>query len=153
MRHFAAWCETTWNEGQEDAHAFQPAALTTPLITRYRAWLQHTQQLKPTSINRTLVSIKRYTAWALDQGLLVRDPARTVKLIPLGPSAPHHLSDRDEDALLAAVTAHGTLRDRTLITVMLHTGLRAREICTLQHQHITLGTRSGWLAVYGKRNK
>lgn len=153
LHQFAAWCEAIWSTAQETGQCFQPAALTTPLITRYLAFLQHTQQLKPASINRALVSIKRYTAWAVGIGLLTRDPARSVKLIPIGPTAPRHLSDTEEEALLAAVTATGSMRDQTIITLMLHTGLRAQEVCTVQRSNITLGKRSGLLRVYGKRNK
>lgn len=51
------------------------------------------------------------------------------------------------------MTAGGSLRDRTIIVLMLHTGLRAREVCTLKTQDVTLGKRSGVLRVLGKRNK
>lgn len=42
LRQFIAWCETIWAEGQETAATFSPTAITTPLLTRYRAYLQHT---------------------------------------------------------------------------------------------------------------
>jgi integrase/recombinase XerD len=63
------------------------------------------------------------------------------------------LDDHEEEALLAAVTASGSLRDQTIIILMLHTGLRAREVCTLRRDSVTIGKRSGFLSVYGKRNK
>jgi integrase/recombinase XerD len=84
---------------------------STPLITRYRSYLQHTQHLKPTSVNRALVSIKRYVAWAVETGQLGRNVAAPAKLIPIEDSAPRHLDDTEE------------------------------------------GRRSGFLCVYGKRNK
>lgn len=56
-------------------------------------------------------------------------------------------------ALLAAVTQEGTLRDRTLIVLLLHTGLRAREACQLRQDQVKLSKRSGTLEVIGKRNK
>ncbi|MDP9309462.1 MAG: hypothetical protein M3R24_00955 [Chloroflexota bacterium] len=40
LRQFAAWCEASWTDGQEAAHAFTPAAVATSLITQYRAYLQ-----------------------------------------------------------------------------------------------------------------
>ena len=33
LRQFAAWCEASWSEGQEAAHAFAPTAIATALIT------------------------------------------------------------------------------------------------------------------------
>lgn len=153
LRQFMAWAEAEWAEGQEEVIAFAPARLTTPLLTRYRSYLQHTRHLTPASINRALVSIKRYSAWLLSENLVLRDPAAPVKLIPETPRAPRHLEDSEEEALLVAVTTYGSMRDRILITLMLHTGLRAHEVCTLRHGDVTLGKRSGVLRIYGKRNK
>jgi integrase/recombinase XerC len=153
LRQFVAWCETTWNAGQEAEVSFAPMAITTPLVTRYRAYLQRTLRLQPASVNRALISIKRYCAWAVDVGIVTRNPASIVKPVGQQPAAPRHLSDREEEALLAAVNEAGTLRDRTLIIVLLHTGLRASEVCSLGRADVTLGKRSGTLHVTGKNNK
>jgi integrase/recombinase XerD len=153
LRQFMAWCEATWRAGQEAEASFTPATITTPLLTRYRTYLQRTLQRKPASINRALISIKRYCAWAVEAGIVARDPAKVVKPVGQQESAPRHLSDQDEEALLAAVGAAGTLRDRTLIVLMLHTGLRASEACHLEVADVTIGKRSGSLRVTGKHNK
>ena len=54
---------------------------------------------------------------------------------------------------MAAVTEMEETRDQAIIVLMLHTGLRARELCTLTRAHVRLGKRSGTLVVHGKRNK
>ncbi len=153
LRQFAAWCEASWSEGQEAVHAFAPTAVATVLITQYRAYLQTVCKLQPATINRHLVSLKRYFAWAADRGAIQRDPAKVVKLVPLVRQPPRHLTDQEENALIAAVTTHGTFRDRAVLILALHTGLRAEELCNLQQSNITLGKRSGHLSIYGKRNK
>jgi integrase/recombinase XerD len=153
LRQFIAWCEQTWNEGVERAFSFSPPALSTPLLTRYRATLQTEIGLQPSSINRALVSVKRYCAWCFAMGLIGRNPASVVKLVGSTPKAPRHLSDTEEEALVAAVTHGGTLRDRTIIVLMLHTGLRVGEVCALRRQEVRLGARSGALTILGKRNK
>jgi integrase len=51
------------------------------------------------------------------------------------------------------VTASGNVRDRVLLIVVLHTGLRAGEVCGLQRDDVALGPRSGSLRIWGKRNK
>jgi len=78
-----------------------------------------------------------------------------LSLSPVGQeeSAPHHLDDQEEQALVAAVTRAGNLRDRVLIVLLLHMGLRAREICQLRRDQVKLGKRSGLLEIIGKRNK
>ena len=56
-------------------------------------------------------------------------------------------------ALVATVTEQDTLRDRVLIVLLLHTGLRAREVCRLRRDQVKRGLRSGWLEILGNRNK
>ena len=153
LRQFAAFCEATWSDGEEAAEPFEPASVTTPTITLYRSHLKNALELKPASINRHLISIKRYFGWATDERLIARDPSRAVKLVPRVVPPPRHLSDKEEAALVAAVEWHGSLRDRTLIVVALHTGLRAEELCGLGPSHVKIARRSGHLKVWGKRGK
>lgn len=153
LRQFAAFCESTWAEGEEAGNAFSPVNVTTPTITLYRSHLKNVLELKPASINRHLISIKRYFGWAVDEGLVSRDPAKVVKLVPRIVPPPRHLTDKEEAALVAAVERYGSLRDRTLIVLALHTGLRAEELCNLGPSHVKLAKRSGHLKVWGKRGK
>lgn len=153
LRHFVAWCEATWEEGKESGQSFTPSGVSTPTITRYRSYLQTVLRLKPASINRSLVTLKRYFSWAVVVGLVVRNPASVVKLVAQEAQPPRHLTDTEEEALVAAVTAGGNLRDRTILVLMLHTGLRAREVCTLKPHNVKRGKRTGSLQVIGKRNK
>jgi integrase/recombinase XerC len=104
-------------------------------------------------VNRALTSLKRFFSWAVEQHLLRSNPAQVVKWVPEEATAPPQLTDQQEDDLLAAVLAGGNLRDRTLITLMLHTGLRAGEVCALRRDQIVLQKRSGSVQVRGKRNK
>jgi len=80
-------------------------------------------------------------------------PSAAVKLVGEVGTTPRQLDDQEEQALVAAVTKRGTLRDRVLIVFLLHTGLRAREVCQLRRDQVKLGKRSGLLEVIGKRNK
>jgi integrase/recombinase XerD len=57
---------------------FAPTAISTPTVTTYRSYLQTVLNLRPATINRQLVSLKRYFGWAVDGGLLTRDPSRVV---------------------------------------------------------------------------
>jgi integrase/recombinase XerD len=152
LRQFMAWCESLWQQGREDTPSFVPEAVTTPTLTQYRISLQ-ALQLKPNSINRSLISLKRYFAWLMITGQLTYDPAKVVKLVGEEIASPRHLDDQEEQALVAAVKKKGTVRDQAIIVLMLHTGLRAREVCTLTRAQVHLGKRSGSILVHGKRNK
>jgi len=141
----------TWLDAQGEPFALD--VITTPTITRYRAALQQ-RELSPAAINRQLVTLKRLCAWAQEFGLASTDAARPVKLIPAVKSSPRELSDREESALVAAVTKFGTARDKAMLILMLHTGLRAMEVCNLKIADISINIRSGSLQVRGgKRNK
>src|SRR6059058_616545 len=156
VRHFMAWYEAREAEravGDQTKSEFDAAAITTPTLTRYRSYLQTVQRQKPASVNRSLISVKRYFGWVLQQHLISYDPSVAVKLVGQEESAPRHLDDQEEQALVAAVTKAGSLRNRVLIVLLLHTGLRARELCRLRRDQVKLGKRSGSLEVIGKRNK
>lgn len=65
LRHFAVWCESLWKQGCEKERSFTLGAVTTPTLTDYRTYLQHELALKPNSVNRSFISLKRYFAWLL----------------------------------------------------------------------------------------
>jgi integrase/recombinase XerD len=153
LRHFIAWFETEREAYAPGEAPFTPQAIATPTLTRYRSYLQTIQRQKPASVNRSLISLKRYFGWVTQHHIIAYDPSVAIKLVGQEDIAPRHLDDREEQALVAAVTKAGTLRDRVLIVLLLHTGLRAREICQLRRDQVKLGKRSGLLEVTGKRNK
>ena len=157
LRHFVAWYEAHSTQRADEISpsqmSFDPQTITTPALTRYRAYLQKDLHQKPNSVNRALISLKRYFGWAMQKQLLSYDPSVPVNLVGEEEHAPRHLEDEEEQALVAAVTNEGTLRDRVLIVLLLHTRLRAREICQLRRDQVKLGKRSGTLEVIGKRNK
>ena len=152
LRQLMAWCERSWRE-EQDERSFTPQAIAPSLLIRYRAYLQTTLWLKPSSINRALMSLKRYFSWAVREQHIQDNPSDTIKFLPKEATAPRHLEDEEEDALVAAVNTHGTLRDWTIITLLLHTGLRAEELCSLTCKQVRVGKRDGTLRIIGKRKK
>jgi integrase/recombinase XerD len=156
VRHFMAWYEVREAERAipiQDGSGFDLQAVTIPTLTHYRTYLQTTQRQRPASVNRSLISLKRYFGWARRNHLIPSDPSTAVKLVGQEEVSPRQLDDQEEQALVAAVTKRGSLRDRVLIVLLLHTGLRAREICQLRRDQVKLGKRGGFLEIIGKRNK
>lgn len=151
LRSFVTWYETKSINSAKVG--FDLAKITTPTLTRYRSYLQSQLKLAPASINRYLVTLKSYFALAVDLRKITINPAGVVKLIPLIKSSPRQISDAEESAIVSAVNNYGSVRNRTIIILMFHTGLRAAEVCGLKNEHIYLRKRSGHLEVYGKRNK
>jgi len=153
LKDFAHWFEE-WSPGKNGAAAFSPEEITTPTIVHYRDNLQNDRCLKPATINRRLNTLKRYFNWALNKGVIACDCSKPVKLIPEEKTSPRQLTDKEEAALVSTAEKHGTARDRTIIIVMLHTGLRSMEICGLKVADVSINKRSGLITVRsGKRNK
>lgn len=140
-----------WYEGEEAP--FDPRKIATPTITRYREHLQRGLGLKPNTVNRYLISLKQYFQWVIDQELIRHDPSSPVKLVAQTTQSPRHLSDKEEAELVGAVTSGKNIRDLTVITLMLHTGLRVSEVCQLKGEDVIVQKRGGYLRVWGKGNK
>jgi len=150
IRHFMVWYESHLDN---EVQIFTPQTVTTPDLTRYSAYLQTDQRQRTSSVNRSLIRLKRYFGWALKCRIIYYDPSAPVKLVEQEDIAPRHLDNQEVQAMVATVTKQGTLRDHVLIVLLLHIGLRAREICRLRRDQLKLGKRSGTLEVIGKRNK
>src|SRR5258708_7434231 len=103
---FIAWCEDSWREGQEDL-CFTPQVVAPSLLMYYREYLQTTLDLKPSTVNRALMSLKRSFTWTRKEQFVQSNPANLIKFVPKEASLPRHI---DDDALVVAVNAAGTLR-------------------------------------------
>ncbi|MFH5183826.1 tyrosine-type recombinase/integrase [Paenibacillus sp. TAB 01] len=150
LKHFIGWFESS--DPQEKEAIFRIEEVTTPTLAQYREAAQKVMELKPATINRRLITLKRFFEWAVSESRIRRDPSKPVKLVPEEKVRPRQITDKEEAALIAATEHDGSLRDLTLLIVMIHTGLRTMEICDLAPGDIQIG--SGQLTVRsGKRNK
>lgn len=93
--------------------------------------MQKVMELKPATINRRLITLKRYFEWAVSESRIRHDPSKPVKLVPEEKISPRQMTDKEEAALVAAAEHGGSLRDQTILIVMLHTSLRTMEVCDL----------------------
>ncbi|UQZ83485.1 Tyrosine recombinase XerC [Paenibacillus konkukensis] len=152
LRHFIAWFETADHSGE--GMTFRIEDVATPTLIRYREAMLGTMQLKPATINRRLVALKRFFEWAVSEAKLNRDPSKPVKLVPEEKASPRQMTDQEEAALIAATERYGSLRDRTIVSVMLNTGLRPMEVCDLTPGDIQISECGSYLTVRsGKRIK
>lgn len=89
--------------------------------------------------------------FCVDEGLVDRSPARHLRIRGRAEPKRTFLDDAGAVALLRACRGEtpGDVRDRSLITVLLHTGLRAAEAASLRWDALDLGA-SPSLTVEGK---
>lgn len=151
LKHFIEWYKenTTWDE----EFTLRIEDVDTSTLVRYREDAHKVKLLKPATINRRLITLKRFFKWAVGESRLNSDPSRALKFIPEDKVSPRRMTGREEQAFIAAIQEGNSLRDETILTLMFHTGLRTMEVCNLSPSDIELRKRSGHLIVRAdKRN-
>ncbi|MEZ4599314.1 MAG: site-specific tyrosine recombinase XerD [Syntrophotaleaceae bacterium] len=109
--------------------------------------------LSPRSRARTLVAIRNFHKFLLQEGLAERNPASQVttprSLTPL----PQTLSPGEVERLLEAPRGEGCLeiRDRAMLELLYATGLRVSELVSLKMSDLQMD--AGYLVAFGKRSK
>lgn len=148
---FAAWFQD---------HVGTPCTLTaiTPTDVRdFRAFLRDTQHRAPATINRKLAALRSLCQWAITAGLRTDSPVAAVKDVREEPRRPRWFVKRDLDRLLreldAAAKPSTKVRDRAIVLMLRHTGIRVGELATLRVRDVTLSDRKGSLRVRGKGAK
>ncbi|WP_440116884.1 tyrosine-type recombinase/integrase [Paenibacillus sp. QZ-Y1] len=151
MKHFVEWYKGS--DTLERENMFQIEDVATSTLVRYREDAYNVMQLKPATINRRLITLKRFFKWAASQSIISSDPSKPLKFIPEDKVSPRRMTTKEVSSFLSAIENGNSLRDQTILTVMFHTGLRTMEICNLAPQDIEMGARGGELVVRAdKRN-
>jgi integrase/recombinase XerC len=140
---FASWFEQT--TGDE----FAPGIVDPREITDYRGHLLQ-QGSRPATVNRRLVSLRRYFLWAKKRGMISDTPFEMLERVRVKEQkdmAPRWLTRNEQLALLRAVRQAENPRDLAIIQIMLGAGLRISEAAALKVSDIKLNDRSGWVYV------
>ena len=148
----------TWlsaRTGQE----LTPVNVTIFDVKDYRAYLLAVGR-KPAGLNRRLVSLRAFFAWAVAENLAATNPATRVQRqgeVRRPPKAltaqevsrlQHAVAEQRQRALAKAAgiispTVIAAWRDEALFNVLLYAGLRVSEVAALRMQDVMLGGRFG----------
>lgn len=160
-RMFIAWYE---KHNRED---FAIEKVTPSDVRAYRGYLQETQLLKASTVNRKLASLSSFMNWAVESGHISVDPTAKVKYVKKTPQSPKWLDKHEQFALQREMERDLQVaqlrypkrwltrrRDASLVIFMLNTGLRLSEVLALNLNDLVLGERKGHVLVRrGKGNK
>ncbi len=109
--------------------------------------------LAPRSVSRALVSIRRFCAFLVAEGLRSDNPAANLQPPKLWRALPKVLTEAEVESLLGApdVGIPLGLRDRAMIEVLYASGLRVSELVGLEMSQLHLD--GGFLVAFGKGSK
>lgn len=125
----------------------------TQLVRRWVAWMME-RGCAPNSVNRSLSALRSFYKFLLREGRVAIDPARLVSNPKTPKRLPTFVKESEMDRLFEHFPFgddYAGRRDRTLLLLLYHTGLRAAEVLALNLCDIRLDNHT--LRVTGKGNK
>lgn len=115
-------------------------------------------ELAPSSVARTMVTVRGLYRWLTSEGIIALDPAVLMEPPRLPQPLPKALTEDEVNALLDAVQRRCdedcdafALRDRAILETLYGTGARVSELCGLSMGDIDLDARL--VRLLGKRSK
>ena len=121
-----------------------------------RSWVVSLQEkgMKPSGACLRLSAVKAFYRFLLKRGLIEIDPAYGVRAPKKARPLPYFIREKDMDHLLDDITFPDTYegkRDRTMVSMLYSTGMRASELINLNLSSVDL--QEAVVSVVGKRNK
>lgn len=113
----------------------------------------HNENKEIATIIRNMISIRTFTKYLLNSGLLKKDPLANFELPKMKRNLPHFLSEEEVERLIDSIDMNSKngLRDRVIIEFLYGCGLRVSELVNLKLNQINL--KSGFVIILGKGNK
>jgi site-specific recombinase XerD len=148
LAKFIRWFESANGE------QFDPTRVTVRDIADFREHLSRVRRQAVSTVNRSLVSVRRFLEHLVRSGDLSSNPASAVKELRRMPAAPKGLTPPEVRKVMREVELRGDLRSAAVLNLMLYAGLRVGDVAGLDRDDIVLGDRAGHVVCrYGKGNK
>jgi len=148
IRKFARWFSTANRE------PLVVGRVTVRDITDFRNHLRKELQQASSTVNRCLVSLRRFFGWLAEQGHIPANPGKKVKQLRKQQLAPKGLDRSVVRRLLREVELRQDTRANGVFSLFLWTGCRVGDLVALELQDVILNERSGSVVFRnGKGNK
>lgn len=148
LRKFAAWFTIANRE------PFAVSRVTTRDVADFRDHLRRVENQAVATVNRCLVTVRRFYDWLLRQGHVQANPAVQVKELRRQQLAPKGMNRSEVRKLLREVELRGDVRANAIFTFLLCTGCRVSDAVNLELTDLMLSERSGSVMFRnGKGNK
>ena len=148
VRKFAEWFASANNE------RFQTSRVTVRDVTDFKDYLRRERGQAVASVNRCLVTLRRYFGWLVQQGQIPANPAKQVKQLRQVQLAPKGMERSQVRRLLREVELREDIRAGAIFSLFLWTGCRVSDLVNLEQTDLVLNERSGTAVFrFGKGNK
>ena len=148
VRKFAQWF-TTANREPLDMNR-----VTVRDITDFRENLRREKGQAVATINRCIVTLRKFFGWLADQGQIPANPGKPVKELKRQALAPKGLDRSQVRKLLREVELRQDTRSTGIFNLLLFTGCRVGDLVGLELNDLMISERSGSVIFrYGKGNK
>ena len=123
-------------------------SITTVDIRMYLATISNCKNLKSTSINNKISTLKSFFSWLENEEMIIKNPMRKIKNVKV-PKRLRHSLTQDELELLR--DACKTIRQRAILEFLFSTGCRLAEMVNVNKDDIKWD--KGEITVIGKGDK
>jgi integrase/recombinase XerC len=148
VRSFARWF------AKANKEPFRVGRVTTRDVTDFKDHLRREKGRAVATVNRCLVTLRRWFGWLADQSHIASNPAKKVKELRRQALAPKGLERSQVRRLLREVELRQDIRAAAIFSLMLYTGCRVGDVANLEMTDLLLGERSGTVVFrFGKGGK
>jgi len=148
LRKFADWFSGA------NAEPFRIARVTTRDVTDFKDCLRRGQGQAVATINRALVTLRRFFGWLVEKGHVPTNPAKAVKELRRQQLAQKGLDRSQVRRLLREIELRQDVRAGAIFSLILYTGCRVSDLVAIELHDLMLGERSGTVVFrLGKGNK
>ena len=148
LRKFAKW----FVESNKESLNIQ--RVTTRDIADFRDNMRRVQEQAVSTVNRAIVSVRRFLNWLKEEGHIAKNPAEAVKELRSVELAPKGLDRTDVRKLLREVELRTDVRANAIFHLFLYTGCRCGDLVALELSDVLINDRSGAVTFrHGKGGK
>jgi integrase/recombinase XerC len=123
-------------------------------VSGFRDHIRRDLEQATSTVNRALVTVRRFLTWLVERGYLAANPAKKVKELRRQTLAPKGLERSQVRKLFREVELRGDVRAGAIFHVFLFTGCRVGDLVNLELTDLILNERSGTVIFrHGKGGK
>jgi site-specific recombinase XerD len=148
LRKFVRWFM------QSNGEVFTVKRVTIRDVVDFRDCLHRDRRQAVSSVNRALVSIRRFFDWLVRNGNVAMNPAKPAKQLRRQALAPKGLDQVTVRRLLREIELREDVRAGAIFGLLLYTGCRVSDLVNLELPDLLIGERNGSVVFrHGKGNK